>query len=79
MYRDGLNGKHELQFSPSPGLRAFFDLILILHRDMRAETKASKDELQTIWKSFGRYITKTLTSGKGVGIPKFGNFTFTPI
>jgi hypothetical protein len=30
-----------------------------------------------IWKGFGSYIAKQLRNGKGVGVPKFGNFTFT--
>lgn len=44
------------------------------------QTKAdSKDELQNIWKSFGKYISKCLLAGKGVGIQKFGTFNFSPI
>lgn len=39
----------------------------------------SKDELQNIWKSFGRYVSKQLTAGRGVGIQRLGVFTFTPI
>jgi nucleoid DNA-binding protein len=30
-----------------------------------------------IWKGFGSYVAKQLRNGKGVGIPKFGNFSFT--
>lgn len=39
----------------------------------------SVDKVAQIWTAFGKYIAKTLKSGKGVGIPKFGNFTFTPM
>ena len=31
-----------------------------------------------IWKGFGSYIAKQLRNGKGVSVPKFGNFTFSP-
>lgn len=37
------------------------------------------DDVAKIWTAFGKYISKTLKSGKGIGIPKFGQFTFTPI
>lgn len=37
------------------------------------------DNVAKIWTAFGRYVEKTLKSGKGVGIPKFGVFTFTPM
>lgn len=33
--------------------------------------------MQIIWKGFGSYIAKELRNGRGVAIPKFGNFTFT--
>ena len=29
-----------------------------------------------IWRSFGSFIAKQLKLGKGIGVPKFGNFTF---
>ena len=32
-----------------------------------------------IWDAFGSFISKSLKNGKGVWIPKFGNFTFTAI
>ena len=32
---------------------------------------------KTIWEAFGIYISKQIRSGKGVGIPKLGHFTFT--
>lgn len=30
-----------------------------------------------IWEAFGLYIAKQLRSGKGVWVPKFGQFSFT--
>ena len=33
--------------------------------------------MRTIWRAFGSYIAKQLINGKGVVVPKFGNFTFT--
>lgn len=39
----------------------------------------SVDNVAKIWTAFGKYVAKNLKAGKGVGIPKFGNFTFTPI
>lgn len=39
----------------------------------------SVDNVAKIWTAFGKYVAKTLKMGKGVGIPKFGNFTFTPM
>ena len=33
--------------------------------------------MRTIWRAFGSYIAKQLNNGKGVVVPKFGNFTFT--
>ena len=32
-----------------------------------------------IWDSFGSYIAKSLKNGKGIWIPKFGQFTFTAV
>jgi hypothetical protein len=32
--------------------------------------------VNSIWKGFGSYIAKQLRNGKGVSVPKFGNFTF---
>jgi hypothetical protein len=32
-----------------------------------------------IWDAFGSLISKSLKNGKGVWIPKFGNFTFTAV
>lgn len=39
----------------------------------------SVDNVAKIWTAFGKYVSKTLKAGKGVGIPKFGQFTFTPM
>lgn len=39
----------------------------------------SVDNVAKIWTAFGKYVEKVLKSGKGVAIPKFGQFTFTPI
>lgn len=33
--------------------------------------------MRTIWRAFGSYIAKQLINGKGVVVPRFGNFTFT--
>lgn len=33
--------------------------------------------MNAIWKGFGSYIAKELRNGRGVAVPKFGNFTFT--
>lgn len=33
--------------------------------------------MNSIWSTFGAYVARQLRNGKGVGIPKFGNFTFT--
>lgn len=33
--------------------------------------------VNSIWKGFGSYIAKQLRNGKGISVPKFGNFTFT--
>lgn len=30
----------------------------------------------SIWNGLGQYISKQMRNGKGVSIPKFGNFTF---
>ena len=30
-----------------------------------------------IWDAFGQYVAKNMKLGKGINIPKFGNFTFT--
>ena len=32
--------------------------------------------VNSIWKAFGSYISRQLRNGKGVSVPKFGNFTF---
>ena len=32
--------------------------------------------LRSIWRGLGAYVAKQLTNGKGVIIPRFGNFTF---
>jgi hypothetical protein len=32
--------------------------------------------VNSIWKGFGSYIAKQLRNGKGVFVPRFGNFTF---
>ena len=34
--------------------------------------------VSAIWKGFGSYIAKQLRNGKGVSVPKLGNFTFSP-
>ena len=30
-----------------------------------------------VWKAFGSYLAKELRNGRGVAVPRFGNFTFT--
>lgn len=37
------------------------------------------DDVAKIWTAFGKYISKIIKTGKGVSIPKFGQFTFTPM
>lgn len=37
------------------------------------------DDVAKIWTAFGKYLAKVIKSGKGVSIPKFGQFTFTPM
>jgi hypothetical protein len=32
-----------------------------------------------VWKAFGSYIAKQLRNGKGVSVPRFGNFTFSAV
>lgn len=32
---------------------------------------------ETIWEALGQYIARQLRNGKGVWVPKLGNFTFT--
>lgn len=32
---------------------------------------------KTIWDAFGQYIAKELRGGRGVWVPKFGQFSFT--
>lgn len=35
-----------------------------------------KDISKKVWRAFGSYIAKQLKNGKGIVIPRFGNFTF---
>lgn len=42
-------------------------------------SSSAVDSVAKVWTAFGKYIEKELKNGKGVGIPKFGQFTFTPI
>jgi hypothetical protein len=30
-----------------------------------------------VWRAFGSYVAKELRNGRGVAVPRFGNFTFT--
>jgi nucleoid DNA-binding protein len=39
--------------------------------------KVGKEDMTEIWHAFGNFIARQIRSGKGVGVPKFGNFTFT--
>lgn len=34
--------------------------------------------MRVIWNAFGLYISRNLRMGRGVNVPKFGIFTFTP-
>jgi len=45
---------------------------------MAQEQRNGVDEQaqRTIWRALGSYIAKQLINGKGVLIPRFGNFTF---
>lgn len=38
-----------------------------------------EDNQKVVIQSLGRYIAKTLQSGRGVSIPKLGQFTFTSV
>ena len=40
-------------------------------------SEAQKTKL--IWEAFGKYIAKQLNNGKGVWVPKFGQFSFTGV
>ena len=46
--------------------------------DLRGET-IQKDSVTAIWRAFGAYIAKQIGVGKGVGVPKFGNFNFSAV
>jgi len=39
----------------------------------------SVDNVAKIWTAFGKYVAKIVKTGKGVSIPKLGQFTFTPM
>jgi len=38
----------------------------------------SDEEIRVVWNAFGLYLSKNMRMGRGVTIPKFGTFTFTP-
>jgi len=44
---------------------------------MAAQGAPDEKTVNSIWSALGAYIARQLRNGKGVGIPKFGNFTFT--
>lgn len=39
--------------------------------------KVDEENSKRIWDAFGAYIARNLKSGKGIHVPKFGQFTFT--
>ena len=39
----------------------------------------SVDNVAKIWTAFGKYVQGVIKNGKGVSIPKLGQFTFTPM
>jgi hypothetical protein len=41
--------------------------------------KINSDVIASSWDAFGNYIARQLRFGKGVSIPKFGNFTFSAV
>jgi len=44
---------------------------------MSTQVQALDEKTVTsIWNGFGQFVAKQLRNGKGVSIPKFGNFTF---
>ena len=45
--------------------------------DAKMHDGLSEQMLRSIWRALGSYVAKQLTNGKGVIIPKLGNFTFT--
>lgn len=46
-------------------------------RFFQQSTVLDEKSVAAIWKGFGSYIAKELRNGRGVAVPKFGNFTFT--
>ena len=35
------------------------------------------EKSEAVWNSFGLFVAKNLRAGKGVWVPKFGQFSFT--
>ena len=48
------------------------------HRILRVEGSFNDEEMRVIWNALGLYISRNLRMGRGINIPKFGIFTFTP-
>jgi hypothetical protein len=41
--------------------------------------KLHEEKAKVIWEAFGKYIARIMIAGKGVVVPKFGSFAFTPV
>ena len=48
----------------------------ILSQQKQNQTTLDEKTVSAIWQGFGSYIAKQLRNGKGVSVPRFGNFTF---
>jgi nucleoid DNA-binding protein len=39
--------------------------------------KVDEANSKKVWEAFGAYVARNMKAGKGIHIPKFGQFTFT--
>ena len=42
-------------------------------------TFRDESKIQMIWDAFGKYVARNIKQGRGVAVPKFGQFTFTSV
>ena len=49
----------------------------LIEKTLERKGRVEEQTLRTVWRAFGSYIAKQLVNGRGVVIPRFGNFTFT--
>jgi precorrin-2 methylase len=47
------------------------------YRFFQQTSALDEQTVQHVWRAFGSYIAKELRNGRGVAVPRFGNFTFT--